>query len=148
MNQYHVEFRSTEGQQPRRFEVRFGMLAARELHKQFARPLRDLFLRDVLGADELGRVTRSWDPQVQLSVIASGIAGGGTPVAVERVAAWIDDHIARGGDLMEIVTPVTKAAFYAGIVTGRSQDLDAQAEQEEGRGKGKARTPPAVPAGD
>lgn len=146
MKTFEIEFLTSEGA-PRRFEVRFGMIAARALHQRFKQPLRELFIHSVLGADDRGRVLRAWDPEVQLAALAAGISGGGTPVVEERVAPWVDAHIAAGGDVMTLVLPLVKAAFYSGIVTGRSQDLDAAAEQEEGQGAGKAAAPAAIPAG-
>jgi hypothetical protein len=145
---YEVTFLTPDAG-PRKRTVWIGMQAARALFLRFGRkPLRELFLADVLGADDEGRLRRRWDPDVQIAAITTALAAADSRQAVpeDTVALWLDQHVAAGGDVLDVVFPVVKAAFYSGAVTGTSQDLDAAEAGEVG--KGAAGAPAAVRAGE
>jgi hypothetical protein len=74
-------------------------------------------------------------------MIIAGDARGAARLTDAQVQDWVDDHLASGGAIGDLVRPVWRAFFISGAL-GYSKDVEA----EEGVGEeGKDQTP-APPA--
>lgn len=104
------------------------------LFKRFGRPLTRLFLEDCLGLKD-GAWTGDVNPEVQVAVLAVGLK-----VDEEKVYTWLDGLLQAGKPLGDVILPAIKAAFYSGIVNGRSLDLDEVAKSEEDEAAGKVQS--------
>lgn len=107
------------------------------LFKRFGRPLHALFMEDVAGYRD-GKATAQFNPEAQVAVLAAGLK-----MPEERVSELLDKHLAMGGEAGDLLVPCIKAAFYSGILTGKSVDLDAKKEDsadEDEPGKEKEPT--------
>lgn len=101
------------------------------LFKRFGRPLTRLFLEDCLGL-KAGEWTSDVNPEVQIAVLAVGLK-----VDEEKVYTWLDGLLQSGKPIGDVMAPAIKAAFYSGVVNGRSLDLDEVTKSEEDEAAGK-----------
>lgn len=137
------EFFVTLGGEERK--VRFTSADGKALKRRFGKPLRELFFKDVLGCDDAGRMQGTYDLEALHAAITLGInAANRRKVSEDQVSGWCDEHMSpeAGGNLVEIAIPVVEAAFYSGIVVGRSVDLRFESGAE---GEGKEQPPAPGP---
>lgn len=149
------EFFITIGGKDRR--LRYTSSDSIRLFQRFGKPLRTLVREDLMGLDADNKATREFRPDVQLAFLHLGLAHDIPRLTEDQVTAWIDQLLEEGGDIQDVVTVATKAAYYSGIVLGVRYDVDAEqekAQEQIGEGKGQAApepptsTPPAVPAAE
>lgn len=115
--------------------LRYTSKAGVALFKRFGRPLTRLFLEDCLGLrDKVW--TGDVNPEAQIAVLATGLR-----VDEDKVCDWLDGLLKAGKPIADLLGPAIKAAFYSGIVNGKSLDLDEVTKDAEDEA-GKAETSP------
>ena len=131
------EYVITIGGKERR--LRYTPRDAIELYKAFSKPLGHLVRQDVLGGfDAENNSLGDYRPDAQVLFLRVGLAHDIPRLTEDQVLNWIEAHLAEGGNIWDLVWPAAKAAYYSGIVLGRSLDL----EDDEG----KAQTTPSSAA--
>jgi hypothetical protein len=122
-----------------------------QLYKEFGRPLEPLIREDVLGGfDEGGEPRNEFRPDVQAVFLRLGLSHDAPRLTEKGLLDWIEEFLEAGGNMWELVWPAAKAAYYSGIVLGRSVDLEERARlAAEGKGEPTPPSPPAaIPAAE
>lgn len=131
------EFFVTIGGKERR--LRYTPRDAIELYKAFQKPLSHLVRLDVLGGfDAKNNSLGDYRPDAQVLFLRVGLAHDIPQLTEDRVLDWIETHLLASGNIWDLVWPAAKAAYYSGIVLGRSVNLEAD--------EGKAQTTPSSAA--
>lgn len=116
----------------KRRQLRYTPADGVALWKRFNRPLTKLLLEDCLGLRD-GKPTTDFNPEAQLAVLAVGLKSEDATVGKWLEQAQYGKPEVSIGDFLGVAV---KAAFYSGIVNGRSIDLDeikTAAEDDEGK---------------
>ena len=115
-----------------------------QLYRDFGKPLEHLVRGDILGGfDDEGEPRNEFRPDAQATFLRLGLAHDLPRLTEKQLLDWIDEHFAGGGSMWELVWPAAKAAYYSGIVLGRSVDLE---ERVKKAAEGKAEPAPSPPA--
>lgn len=124
----------------------FTSLDGKAIKKRFSTPLVTLFLRDVLGANDDGKLVGLFDPEVQQVVMAIALTRGGAKgVTEDVVGAWFQDHVDGGGSVIaDFAIPLVQAAFYSGIVNGRRTEIGFEDDDETEEGKAQSDPEPVT----
>lgn len=146
------EFQITVGGSERRlrYTSKDGVL----LYQRFGKPLHPLIRDDALGLGRDGKPTRETRPDVQVALLFLGLRHDLPRLTEDQLSEWIDLHLEEGGDLADLVSIASKAAYYSGIVLGRRLDIDEESERtDEQLGKATAAKEaggeaPAIPAAE
>jgi hypothetical protein len=133
------EFSIKLGGQDRR--IRYTSLDAVKLFNLFGKPLARLLREDVWALNAAGKVTAETRPDVVLALLHIGMQHDVRQITFEKVAEWVDQHLEAGGDVAELTQVAVRAAYYSGIVIGRSVDLP-DGELEGGKADGPAAETP------
>jgi len=124
--------------------LRYTPRDAIEIYKAFQKPLSELVHNDVLGGfDEEGNPRNAYRPDAQAVFLRVGLAHELPRLSENALLDWIEEHLTGGGSLWDLVWPAAQAAYYSGIVLGRSVDLEERAKQAL---EGKAQTTPSSAA--
>jgi hypothetical protein len=121
-----------------------------QLYKEFGKPLEHLVREDVLGGfEEEGEPRNEFRPDAQASFLRLGLAHDLPRLGERQLLDWIEEHLAGGGNIWDLVWPAAKAAYYSGILLGRSVDLDERIRAKAAEGKAEAASSPTtVPAAE
>lgn len=87
----------------------------------------------VLGVNiSLGSNTQ-WDIRAQHEFLAKGLArGAGRPITADHVEGWWDDAIANSIPIKPILWEAVRAAYWAGVLTMESVDIEAEGRDLKG----------------
>lgn len=132
--------------------VRYTSSDGRALYRQFEKPLNKLFMDDVLGlhkdpSDGRMRLGGTVNPEAQFAVLMTGLKHDQPSLTDEMLDSWIDAHLDAGLPMGDLVGPAVKAAYFKGVVTGRSLDLD-EIEKNVVEEQGKGPEPAPVTPGE
>lgn len=118
----------------KRRQLRYTPADGVALWRRFNRPLTKLLLEDCLGMRD-GKGTTDWNPEAQMAVLAVGLKADESQVLKWLETAQYGRPEVSIGDFLGVAV---KAAFYSGIVNGRSIDLDEIKTTAESDDEGKA----------
>ncbi len=117
-----------------------------QLYKEFSKPLEHLVRNDVLGGfDDEGEARNEFRPDAQATLLRLGLSHDLPRLTEKQLLDWIEEHLAGGASMWELVWPAAKAAYYSGIVLGRSVDLEERIKKAK-EAEGKAQPAPSPPA--
>ena len=139
MKEYFVNL----GGQDRR--LRYTPKDGVDLYRKFGKPLRALFEFDVLGGFASdGAGLANYNPDAQVAVLLAGLSHDEKRLTEEKLCGWIEEHYASGGTMWDLAHVASKAAYFSGIVLGRSVNIE---DDIKTAGKGQPETtPPTTPA--
>lgn len=121
-------------------QLRYSSEDGVALKRRFGKSLLRLIQEDVMSIGIIGRkpaVTGDFDRETQVAFVLAGLHRAGYQIPESKLMAAIDKHCGPkdgdhgGGKIGDFVMPAVRAAFYAGVVTGSSLDLDTVEEDPE-----------------
>ena len=137
-------------------QLRYTSEDALALKRRFGKSILQLIRDDVMAIGTVGDVTGvtgDFDREVQVAFLHAGLARGGYQITEAKLNALVDKHCGPkdgdvgGGKIGDFVMPAVRAAFYSGVVTGYSKDLEAveeePSEEAEGNDQPSGETPQA-----
>lgn len=144
MKQFHV---TLGGQERRlRFTSSDAKTVRRRLNTTFVPAVRAAIAMD---ADGKAHPEQGLDFEALVVLLALGLGHDDVAVTEEKAGELLDAFIAEGGNAWKVGEVIGLAAFYAGLMTGSSVDIDARVEELGKETPPTAETPPTeavVPA--
>lgn len=118
------EFQVTFGGKERTLKYASADMKALQRQFGFGAPA-DFIFGQVLGITVNPPSNTNWDISAQHEFLAKGISrGSGKSFVATHVEEWWDRALAEGVNLKAILWEAVRAAYYAGVVTMESWDIE------------------------